>query len=366
LKVLTVQILEDEKDIELIANEWNKLHETISPRLPFSTPLWVLTWWRNYKRDAGVASDHLCVFTFRDLIGELLAVAPMFITARPRYGPFRSTELQFIGSDSNVTEIRGPLCRPTHVKFVTSTIIRIMQETGLADWIQWRGLRCETGIVPAHIQANKVLSTPMHILHLPGSWNELRASLPWNMKEALRKCYNSLAREEIKFTLEVAHRPDQVQPALSRFFALHELRSNARNTVFHPNVFEAERSRKFLHEYCLRMARERMLRIFQLVISGDVVACRIAFQFERELYLYYSGYDVNWGRFSISTTVMAEAIKWAIDRRLSIVNLSSGTDISKTRWRPECISYFGGISTRSSLSSRLKQRVFMRLRGWEE
>jgi CelD/BcsL family acetyltransferase involved in cellulose biosynthesis len=363
--VLAVQILEGEKDIELIANEWNTLHETISPRLPFSTPLWVLSWWHHYKRAAGVASDRLCVFTFRDSIGELLAVAPMVITARPGYGPFRSKELQFIGSDSNVTEVRGPLCRPSHVKFVTSTIIRIMQETRLADWIQWRGLRCETGKVPAHIQANKVLSTSMYILNLPGSWNEFRASLPRNMKEALRKCYNSLTREEIKFTVEVAHRPDQVQPALSRFFALHELRSNARTTVFHPNVFEAERSRKFLHEYCLRMARQGTLRIFQLVISGEVVACRIAFQFERELYLYYSGCDPKWGRFSISTTVVAEAIKWAIDRRLSIVNLSSGMDVSKTRWRPECFFYFGGISTRLSLSSQLKQRVFMRLRGWK-
>ena len=259
----------------------------------------------------------------------------------------------------------APYARPTHVKIVTSTIIRIVQEIGLADWIQWRGLRCETGIVPAHIQPNNVLSIPVYILHLPASWSELRASLPRNTKEALRKCYNSLAREKIKFTLEVAHRADQVQPALSRFFALHELRSNARNTVFHPNVFEAERSRRFIHEYCLRMAGEGMLRIFQLVISGDVVASRIAFQFEHELYLYYSGYDLKWGRFSISTTVMAEAIKWAIDRRLSIVNLSSGTDIAKTRWRPECIFYSGGISTRLSLSSQLKQRVFMKLRGWD-
>ena len=64
--LLTVQILKSEKDVELIADEWDKLHETISPRLPFSAPLWVLSWWRNYKRAAGTGSDYLCVFTFRD------------------------------------------------------------------------------------------------------------------------------------------------------------------------------------------------------------------------------------------------------------------------------------------------------------
>jgi CelD/BcsL family acetyltransferase involved in cellulose biosynthesis len=143
------------------------------------------------------------------------------------------------------------------------------------------------------------------------------------------------------------------------------MRSSAQNTVQHPNVFETDRGRQFLHDYCAAMALAEQLRIFQLVVSGEVVACRIGFQFGRELYLYYSGSDLEWGRFSIMTTVVAEAIKWAVGRKLSIVNLSTGTDVSKSRWRPDCISYLGGISTRSAISSQLKQQVFTQLRGWK-
>ena len=65
----------------------------------------------------------------------------------------------------------------------------------------------------------------------------------------------------------------------------------------------------------------------------------------RELYLYYSGYDPAWHRFSVMTTLVAEAIKWAIAQRLTLVNLSVGTDVSKTRWRPRAIPHREAIVT---------------------
>lgn len=66
-----------------------------------------------------------------------------------------------------------------------------------------------------------------------------------------------------------------------------------------------------------------------------------------EIYMYFSGYDLGWSRFSVMTTTLAEAIKWAIDQKLRIFNLSTGNDVSKTRWRPQCIDFLGGYSVAS-------------------
>ena len=60
--------------------------------------------------------------------------------------------------------------------------------------------------------------------------------------------------------------------------------------------------------------------------------------------MYFSGYDLAWGRFSVMTTLVAEAIKWAIAERLRIFNLSTGNDVSKTRWRPLTVEFRGGHS----------------------
>ncbi len=154
------------------------------------------------------------------------------------------------------------------------------------------------------------------------------------MKESLRKCYNSLKRDGHTFDLRVVSGGAELESALDRFFGLHGARADADMKVSHLNVFESEASQRFLRDYCHSMARHDQLRIFQLVIGGSVVATRIGFLLGSELYLYYSGYDPEWARYSVMTTTVAEALKWAIESGLSIANLSTGKDVSKTRWGP--------------------------------
>jgi CelD/BcsL family acetyltransferase involved in cellulose biosynthesis len=65
----------------------------------------------------------------------------------------------------------------------------------------------------------------------------------------------------------------------------------------------------------------------------------VGFAFGGSLYLYYSGYDPAWGKYSVMTTVMAEAIRYAIAEGFAEVNLSTGNDVSKTRWGPKSHVY---------------------------
>jgi CelD/BcsL family acetyltransferase involved in cellulose biosynthesis len=100
------------------------------------------------------------------------------------------------------------------------------------------------------------------------------------------------------------------------------------------------------------MAERDQLRIFQLVIGGEVVATRVGFVLGNELYLYYSGYRVAWAQHSVMTTVVAESIKWAIQQGLQGVDLSSGRDLSKLRWKPTQFVTCEGVQ---SSSRRLRQ-----------
>jgi CelD/BcsL family acetyltransferase involved in cellulose biosynthesis len=43
------------------------------------------------------------------------------------------------------------------------------------------------------------------------------------------------------------------------------------------------------------------------------------------------------------TTTVAESIKWAIERQFRLVNLSPGTDVSKTRWGATPITTCDGV-----------------------
>jgi len=65
-----------------------------------------------------------------------------------------------------------------------------------------------------------------------------------------------------------------------------------------------------------------MMRVFQLAIAGDVVALRIGFVIGGSLYLYYSGFDPRWSKYSVMTTTVVEAVKYAIGQGLTAINLS--------------------------------------------
>jgi hypothetical protein len=70
------------------------------------------------------------------------------------------------------------------------------------------------------------------------------------------------------------------------------------------------------------------------------------------LYLYYSGWDRAYGRYSVMTTLLAEIVKDAIARGTTSVNLSTGNDVSKTRWRPREVVYKSRIQIAPRASAR--------------
>jgi hypothetical protein len=93
------------------------------------------------------------------------------------------------------------------------------------------------------------------------------------------------------------------------------------------------------------------------------VAARIGFVIGDSLYLYYSGFDPAWGKYSVMTTTVAEAIKYAIDQGLATVNLSPGTDVSKTRWGARVVPVQGAMQVRSSWRSQIAYAAYRQATG---
>ena len=212
---------------------------------------------------------------------------------------------------------------------------------------------------------------PCYFLQLPDSWQRFRSTRDRNIKESLRKCYNSLRRDGHTYELQVTIDPVGAAAALVRFFALHSERARAPGFRPHPDHFADPRARTFLHEFVTAMAERGQLYLFELKIDDTVVASRIAFAFADQLYLYYSGFLPQWGRYSVMTTLVAESIKWAIEHHFAIVNLSTGEDVSKTRWGPQQHVWHQAVQTGDGWRRRLTYRLFngarmVLRRRWQE
>lgn len=362
---LHVETLTSLSALERLAPEWDTLATQTALRLPFHTPTWNLLWWKHFAQSRMSMKDTLCVRSVRNEQGELVAVAPMLTSSRPAEGPLRLKVLQFFGVDPYVTEIRGVVCKAG----LEAEVYRaIHADLALRcegwDWVQWAGV-LQGGPGYRTLSASPNLKwareVPDFTLSMKPTWDEFKGGLSRNIKESLRKCYNSLKRDNLPHTFRAVESAEELPAALERFFDLHNARSSLTDTVVHGNVFSQEHCKAFLRDYVNAKAGEGGAKVFQLILKEQVVATRVGFLMGDSLYLYFSGYDPVWGQYSVMTTTVAEAIKYAIDKGLKTVNLSAGNDVSKTRWGPTEHTFREAVEVAPRLKSRVVQNAWDKL-----
>ena len=361
---LRAEPIRTEAALRALVPEWEVLAAGIAPWTPFITPSWNITHWKHFRRSRLMVRDVLHGYVVRDGGGRLVAIAPMMLTLHPGYGPLRLRELHYFGADPNVTEIRGIICRPEDERGAVSALNDVLRRAqGSWDLLHWGGLRrderaCADVMATATLVAERTI--PDFYIELPQSFEAFRAQLPRNTKEALRKCYNSLKRDGHAFAFDVVTSPHEVDAALDVFFRLHTARAEADYGVVHADAFIEPKVQDFLREYALGSAQRGELRIFRLRIGELVVAMRIGFCTGDDLYLYYSGHLPDYGRYSVMTTTVAEALKWAIGAGVRRVNLSVGRDRSKLRWRPLEVPFWEAFQSAPTVRGRLMAMLFQR------
>lgn len=336
--------------------EWRQLE--VAAGHPFASIDWARTWWEHLRGDNLGVHDSLSLRTVRKPGGQLVALAPMVVTRRPSVGPICVRQLQFMGADPNITELRGLVAAPEwRVAGYRALIAHALENAASWDTLQVRGLPSDLeldGLEPMWDG-----ETSEFELLLPESWEAFRTQLPRNIKESLRKCYNSLKRAQLSFRLQVVSRPEDVDAALDRFFKVHAARAARTDTIAHADVFEPAQAKRFLRDVCARFAKRDCLRIFQLVVNDRVAAMRIGFVVGDTLYLYFSGYEPEYGPYAVMTTTVAEAIQFAIRNGLKRVHLSPGNDVSKTRWRPNVVASRHATLVAPSARAQLTHRMYL-------
>jgi CelD/BcsL family acetyltransferase involved in cellulose biosynthesis len=361
--MLEIETIENPEALGALAPEWNALLARMSLRTPSKSPLWQLTWWRHFGSRRSVAACHdMRVITLRDVGGALVAVAPMMLTRRPGYGPALVRELQFFGADPYLTQLRGPVCERDRLPEVGRALAAFFRSRKEHDFVQWRGLAPGACALEQGVRQPNLEEVDSCLI-MRGSWDAFHAALPKKTRKHLRKGRNDLNAAGIEIEFRVATRPEETGEGLKAFYDLHARRAALTDVASHPDVFAAQSVKDFLDDYCAQMASAGDLRLFQIRVGGRIVAVRIGFALGDQLYLYFSGYDPDYGPYSIMTTLMAETLQWAHDNGVALVNLSSGVDRSKTRFRPEMIAAEGFYSVGAGWRAQWALKAMRKLRG---
>ncbi|MGO9931287.1 MAG: GNAT family N-acetyltransferase [Steroidobacteraceae bacterium] len=360
---LTVEVAATIDALRGLKSDYERLQLVTGNTLPFALHDWHVAWCEHFLNVNKHIYAQPMIQVVRNPEQACVAIVPLILTRRA-IGPVKLATLDLLGADPAITEIRGPLVEPGYEVRAASAVQQTLATLRHFDWVQWSGISAAFG---AALGAGAKLhwQEPLlsYVLDLPPSWELLRARLKRNIRESIRHCYNSLKRDGLEFRLQVVDQPEPVKHALERFFSLHTLRANLTGTVKHPDYFASAVARRFLQDVCERLALRGVVRVFQLAIGQEVVAARIGFVVGNSLYLYYSGFDPRWSKYSVMTTTLVEAIKYAIAEGYSTINFSPGRDISKTRWGPREVEVVQATQLSASWWSHLAWTMYRRARS---
>jgi CelD/BcsL family acetyltransferase involved in cellulose biosynthesis len=360
---LTVDVATTLSDLLALEADYDRLLGATGNTLPFALHEWHIAWCNHFLESSRLIRTKPMFHIARNSAGQCVAIVPLILTRRG-VGPLQIGTLDLLGADPALTEIRTSLIEPSYEAPAACAIQQQLSAVHEIDWLNW-GVVSDAHAGALRTCADIKFQQPLldFVLDLPSTWEALRANLKRNVRESIRHCYNSLKREGLSCQLLVAQDPAAVKDALERFFTLHALRAALPGAVAHLNHFASARSRRFLHEVCARLAIRGVVRVFQLVIGGDIVAVRIGFAIGDSLYLYYSGFDPRWSKYSVMTTTLVEIIKDAIGQGTKSINLSPGKDISKTRWGPREIALKRAVQIAPSPLSRFAWASYQRAKS---
>jgi len=358
---LSVEVVTTVGGLQALAADYERLLRATGNTLPFALHEWHVAWCNEFLESGEGIHTQPMIHVARNTEGRCVAIVPFILTRRD-VGPVKIGTLDLLGADPAITEIRTSIIDPSYETRAVWAIRRKLADVGEVDWLNW-GVLSDSHVLALSICANLHIQCPLlnYVLDLPPSWDQFHSNLKRNIRQSIRHCYNSLKRDDLTYELRIAQEPPEVKDALERFFTLHAMRADFSGTVAHRNHFANPGARRFLHEVCGRLSGRGMVRVFQLAIRGDVVALRIGFVIGDSLYLYYSGFDPRWSKYSVMTTTVVEAIKYAIGQGLTTINLSPSKDVSKTRWGPREIALNQAVQISPSPFSRLAWAGFSRV-----
>src|SRR4051812_20369873 len=201
--MFSVKVLETVPDLVELMPDWQKLFDECSPRVPARSPLWCLIWWKHFRRETLMARDDLRVYVLRDDVGSLRAVAPMMRTTRPASGPVKSREMQFLGADPYVSQLRGICARAEDLDNCVRALSAAIVAENSCDWTQWRGVPEPVGSELPRFEDVPQLHDIDCIVRLECRYDSFVTALPRRTRKKLRKCYRDLETAGISFDFVV-------------------------------------------------------------------------------------------------------------------------------------------------------------------
>ena len=253
------------------------------------------------------------------------------VISRYRGTPLR--QVRFLGAPlSDFQEILAARGRELECReLFLSHLSRSASRWDLCDFADQRqGTSLTSGEMPAGLRSLLVHHRVCPFIPLADSWDQFATRLSKNMRTNVGRRRRQVAKQ---FTAEYdLAAPDTLQTALTELFALHNGRWKKRGVA---GAFSKPKIQAFHRDVAAKFLARGWLRLHRLKLDGETRAAFYCFQLGARVYYYLSGFDLEYGKYSIGNVLMAQAIESAIKDGAREFDLLRGDETYKFNWKAE-------------------------------
>ena len=319
---------------DALRDQWDRVAERMDVRSPFLDWEWSRAWWDSFGGSHGL---RILVF---EAGAEVAGIAQLH-ERRQRLGPLHASSLAAIGWEDGGNQ---PVTEHLELLFPPSQRAALL--TALERWLRrrtwtvaWLPNFADGDWLPPWIASHVVARCEMVPHHhrplLPAVWEDFVQALNKSMRSNCRYYPKLMVRHGHPYTFEVARTPEELESAYELLLELHRRRSEVTSGVRHWDYLRFEGRREFVRRMMISLSERGEARIGVLRVRGEPVSAYLWFERAGRMFLYRSGYDVEWSRYSVALVVAIEALKDAMGRGVGHVEFLRGGGQLKERWDTE-------------------------------
>jgi len=345
-----------------LERDWRQLVHRSRTENGFLAWEWVAEWARTF-----MGEESLTVVVRTN--GRAVAIAPFAIQKEQIAPGLRVKYLQLFGPRryQHLFEVPEVLVEPAWSRQAFTALIDHVMRAGDWDWIELYA--SGDGIAPLNsalkaLDFDSVVETRdlTPVMALDPDWDRIRGRLRRNVKESIRRAYNSFKRQGINYTFRQVAGDEACGVYLQSFFALHRDRARFARGRRHADYFRAPRLEQFATSALRSMFLSGHAKLAVIEVGGRPVAARVVLEMGRTVFLYLSGFDTRLWANNVPTLLVTEIIKDAAVRGMETVNFSPGVDQSKSRWDVVCVPgvHLSVLNAHATAGSRLRALLIKR------
>ncbi len=316
----------DPRRLAQLREEWRALFDAAAAPSPFLSWEWLHTWWSRFG-----GKRRLWILEARDQAGELAGA----LALSSRQGLVGARRWQLVGNGVTGADGLDVLARAGAAGAVRTAIARSLA-AAVARWdvIDLEDLPCGSPTVAALRSALLPRGVRMHAergfvcpaFALRGTYEQHLGRI--RRRETFGRRVRWLARQP-GFRIEVATEPGEASAAMEDFLRLHRLRWAAEGGSYGipPGAVE-----DFHREVGPLLAGRGWLRLYRLLVGGEVLAAVYGIEVGRRFYYYQSGWDPAWSARSPGAVLVGRTIEDAYARGLADYDFLRGTEPYKLDW----------------------------------